>query len=135
VKDEELIGHAIAVRERAYAPYSRFPVGAAVWTAEGELFLGANVENASFGLTICAERNAIAAAVSAGARRLAKIAVVSGPGASMCGACRQVLVEFAAEGMTVLLADATGKYRRACIEELLPGSFDPGDLPGHGAGS
>ena len=132
MKHEELIQHAIAVRERAYAPYSRFHVGAAVLTTDGELFLGANVENASYGLTICAERSAIVAAISSGARKLAKLAVVSGPGASMCGACRQVLVEFADEDTEILLSDPEGQYRIAHMQDLLPGSFDPADLPGHG---
>ena len=127
---EELVQQAIEVRERAYAPYSKFHVGAALLTDDGQLFVGANVENASYGLTICAERNAIAAAVSSGARKFTQIAVVSGPGASMCGACRQVLVEFADDTTEILLADASGKYRIQHIQDLLPGAFDPADLPG-----
>jgi cytidine deaminase len=131
LKHQELVQRAIEVRERAYAPYSHFKVGAALQTTGGELFVGANVENASYGLTICAERNAIAAAVSAGARKFSSIAVVSGPGASMCGACRQVLVEFADEATEILLANAAGEFRVLHIEDLLPGAFNPADLLGH----
>ncbi|HEY6478364.1 MAG TPA: cytidine deaminase, partial [Polyangia bacterium] len=90
-----LVMAARAVRGRAHAPYSKFLVGAAVRDERGRIHVGCNVENASYGLTVCAERNAVAAAVAAGARRVRAVAVVSGsrPPASPCGACRQVLAE------------------------------------------
>jgi cytidine deaminase len=128
MKHQELIQKALEVRQRAYAPYSHFQVGAAVWTTDDQMFLGANVENASYGLTICAERNAIAAAMSSGSTGIAILAVVSGPGASMCGACRQVLVEFANEGTEVLLGNAAGEFEVLTVPELLPRAFDPRDL-------
>ena len=88
------------MRRRAHAPYSKFRVGAAVADEAGRIHVGCNVENASYGLTVCAERNAVAAAVAAGARRIVAVAVASGsrPPASPCGACRQVLAEFAGAG-------------------------------------
>lgn len=129
MQHEDLIQAALQVREQAYAPYSKFQVGAAVVTDDGQLFLGTNMENASFGLTVCAERNAIAAAIASGARCLAQVAVVSGPGAQMCGACRQVLAEFADEHTQVLLGNAAGEFRVLRIGDLLPEAFTPGDLP------
>ena len=128
----ELVEEALAARALAYAPYSNFLVGAALLTSSGELFRGANVENASYGLTICAERVAIGAAVAAGAREVELLAVVTLPGASMCGACRQVLAEFANARTRVLLARTSGEYELVPFHELLPRAFDPRDL---GAGS
>jgi cytidine deaminase len=125
----ELIAAAAAVRERAYAPYSRFPVGAALRAADGTIFAGCNVENASYGLTICAERNAIAQAVAAGVRDFTAVAVVSENGVTPCGACRQVLVEFGPE-MTVIVADARGRRRMYALAELLLDAFGPKHLPG-----
>ncbi|MEE9393126.1 MAG: cytidine deaminase [Planctomycetota bacterium] len=122
MKAEELIAIAKKAREHAYAEYSKFYVGAALLTDDGRVFSGCNVENASYGLTICAERNAVAKAVSEGARRISAIAVVSGPGASMCGACRQVVSEFC-DDATVYLADKSGAFRVTSVKELLPGSF------------
>jgi cytidine deaminase len=125
----DLIAAAIAARERAYAPYSTFQVGAAILTSEGEIFAGCNVENASYGLTICAERVAAANAVAAGRRRFAAIAVASPAAATPCGACRQVLAEFE-PALPVLLIDAN---RPTAIMEtnlaaLLPAAFT-GSLP------
>lgn len=121
---QELIDRALAVREQAYAPYSRFAVGAAVLTDRGELFAGCNVENASYGLTICAERNAIFQAVSAGQRQLLAIAVVASQGVTPCGACRQVLAEFA-EDMPILLMDPDqpSTIVTVTLRELLPLRF------------
>ena len=113
--------------EQAYAPYSSFRVGAAVVTQDGELYAGCNVENASYGMTVCAERNAVAAMVLAGGRRVRLVAVVS-PEASPafpCGACRQVLHEFGCE--EVVVRDASG-VRRYPFEALLPRAFGPEDL-------
>jgi cytidine deaminase len=120
---DRLVECARAAQQRAYAPYSRFPVGAAVLAEDGRVFLGCNVVNSSFGLTVCAERNAVAAAVVAGARPVA-VAVVADPSDIVpCGACRQVLAEFA-PAMPVLLASAaTPGHRRLLLSELLPAAF------------
>ncbi|MFH1177556.1 MAG: cytidine deaminase [Acidobacteriota bacterium] len=116
-----LLELARRAQAKAHAPYSRFPVGAAVLAEDGRTFVGCNVENSSFGLTICAERNAVAAAVVAGARPIA-VAVAGGqPELAPCGACRQVLAEFCAD-MPVVLASAGG-YRIINLAELLPGPF------------
>ena len=123
-----LIEAATAVRSNAHAPYSDFKVGAAVVDADGEIHLGCNVENASFGLSVCAERHAVAAAVSAGAEQLEAVAVVTdtSPPASPCGACRQVLREFG--DLAVILANPAGERRITTVNELLPGAFAPEDL-------
>lgn len=121
---EALIAQALKMREAAYAPYSRFQVGAAVLGADGRLFGGCNVENASYGLTICAERGAVVAAVAAGVRKFEAIAVATQGGASPCGACRQVLVEFADDLLVVLVdaADPTN-VRDWRLRDLLPAAF------------
>jgi cytidine deaminase len=122
---EELLSAAHDVRTRAYAPYSHFTVGAALDTGDGHVFLGCNVENASYGLTICAERAAICAAVAAGFRNFTAIAV-AGPSdtlVSPCGACRQVLAEFNPQ-MTVIYMTPDGPAT-ATVAELLPHSFGP----------
>lgn len=119
---------ARAVQARAYAPYSRFRVGAAVEAEDGRVFAGCNVENASYGLTICAERSAVVQAVAAGVTRLRRVVVVTdiNPPAAPCGACRQVLREFGPE----LVVDAVGPQARKQwrIWELLPDSFGPESL-------
>jgi len=122
---QELVAAARAVRKRAYAPYSNFHVGAAVLDGQGRIHVGCNVENASFGLTICAERNAMAAAVSAGARRLRAVAVVTAtrPPGTPCGACRQVLAEFGDDDLPVLLASAAGPADETSLGALLPRAF------------
>ena len=119
-----LVGAARAARRRAYAPYSRFRVGAAV-RARGRVFEGANVENASYGLTLCAERSAVTAAVLAGARRLDAVAVASGtsPPTPPCGMCLQTLAEFAGPELPVLLAGARGAVVETTLGELLPRGF------------
>lgn len=121
---DELIRQAIAVRERAYAPYSKFLVGAAVLTASGQTFLGCNVENASYGLTICAERSAVLAAVAAGERQFECLAIATQGGATPCGACRQVLLEFNPE-LPILIVDADQPQNvvEANLRDLLPGAF------------
>ncbi len=120
----ELVRAARAARKRAYAPYSSFQVGAVV-RAGGRLFQGANLENASYGLTICAERVAVAAAAFAGARRLDAIAVASGtsPPTPPCGMCLQTLAEFAGPDLPVLLAGARGAVVETTLGELLPRAF------------
>ena len=124
--DEELVRVAALQRERAYAPYSRYKVGAAVRTKRNKIHAGANVENASYGLTVCAERAAVFTAVNAGDRELDAIAiVVAGEELpSPCGACRQVLHEFS-PGMRVVLATTAGKRRTTTLAELLPDAFGP----------
>ena len=123
--ERELLRAAEEVRARAHAPYSRLRVGAAVRDAAGHIHVGANVENASFGLTLCAERAALAAAVAAGAlaRGITHVAVVTSAGHTPCGACRQVLCELA-PAATVLGATPSGVVRRYRIADLLPDAFD-----------
>ena len=127
----KLLEAARLAARHAYAPYSNFPVGAAVLTADGSVFSGSNIENASYGLTICAERSAVAAAVSAGHREIVAVAVSAPrlPRASPCGACRQVLNEFrpANGGLTVMLDDRQNGVDTS-IEELLPQAFGPNNL-------
>ena len=122
---EALLSAAREVRENAYAPYSHFSVGAALDTGDGHVFMGANVENASYGLTMCAERVAIGAAVSAGYQKFTAIAVAGPDGVltSPCGACRQVLAEFNPE-MAVVYTTPDGPVTTT-IAELLPHSFGP----------
>ena len=120
---ERLIEAAHRAQAQAYAPYSNFAVGAAVLGADGRVFLGCNVENSSFGLTVCAERNAVAAALVAGTRPAAVAVVVNGKPVAPCGACRQVLAEFD-PGMPVVLASTTDGHREVTsLETLLPGAF------------
>jgi cytidine deaminase len=123
--DDALVAAARAARKRAHAPYSRFQVGAAVADERGRVHVGCNVENASYGLTICAERNAVAAAVAAGARTLRAVAVVTPtrPPGAPCGACRQVLAEFGDGGTRVLLASPTGRAEETTLGALLPRGF------------
>ncbi|MGB9802837.1 cytidine deaminase [Desulfofundulus sp.] len=121
---EKLINTARASRERAYAPYSGFRVGAAILTSEGRLYTGCNIENASYGLTVCAERVALFKAVSNGERRFAALAVIS-DGEDYCipcGACRQVLAEFGSE-IQVYMCNHRGDYIVKTLAELLPMTF------------
>ena len=122
ISSQELVAAAQAAREQAYAPYSNYFVGAAVMTAEGEIIAGCNVENASYGGTICAERVALTAAVAQGKRELKAIAVVTLDGASPCGMCRQVMLELGPE-MDVYIADGAGKFRSTTVRALLPDAF------------
>jgi cytidine deaminase len=123
----ELRQAAEQARKKAYAPYSGFAVGAALLATDGTIYAGCNVENASYGLTICAERNAIAHAVACGAQQFTAVAVVTDSGVTPCGACRQVLAEFGPR-MTVIVADAQGNRRIYALAELLPDAFGPGHL-------
>lgn len=117
-----LLEAAKAARERAYAPYSHFPVGAAVRTRAGHIFAGCNVENASSGLTVCAERVAIWNAVSHGEKEFTALVVVTEPGSTPCGACRQVMSEFA-EDLPILVADLDGRAWLTSLRVLLPDPF------------
>lgn len=121
----DLIQQAIVVREGAYARYSNFLVGAALRTSSGQVYLGANVENASYGLTICAERAAVFTAVTAGEREFECLAIATRGGATPCGACRQVLAEFAPE-LRVLVVDVDRPHEIAelNLRDLLPGRFE-----------
>jgi cytidine deaminase len=127
----QLIERARAVRERAYAPYSGFAVGAVVETAEGRCYTGCNVENASYGLTICAERAALAKAVSEGADRLTRIVVIADTERPIapCGACRQVMLELMGPEGEVVMANLRGDRLERKIGDLLPEAFVPHDLP------
>jgi len=118
---DALISTARAVREKAYAPYSRFQVGAALRTRGGLVFCGCNVENLSFGLTVCAERAAVFAAIAAGEKDFEAIAVVadSVQPVTPCGACRQVLVEFSSD-LKIYSENLQGQRYEATIAELLP---------------
>lgn len=121
-----LVAQAREAREHAYAPYSRFQVGAAVRTASGRVHLGCNVENASFSHTCCAERVAVFKAVSEGDRQVVEVAIVTdtSPPAGPCGACRQVLAEFGPDAV-VHCANLAGDVFTTTVRELLPGMFDP----------
>ena len=125
---EKLIEMAKRARENAYAPYSNFKVGAALLTEDGEIFTGANVENASYGLSICAERVAVFKAVSEGKRKFKAIAVVTDTEKPTppCGACRQVLAEFG--DIEVIMANLKGDVKVMKLSELLPEAFTPEDL-------
>jgi len=116
--------------DNAYAPYSRFAVGAAVLTEKGEIHSGANIENASFGLSICAERNAIFHAVSRGARKIVAMAVYTATlqPTTPCGACRQVLAEFGRDALVICCTDIEGTEQRHSLAELLPRAFGPDSL-------
>jgi len=127
--DEALIAVAQRAREHAYAPYSGYAVGAAVRTRSGRVFTGCNVENASYGATVCAERVALWKAVSEGERDFEAIAVVTLNGGSPCGPCRQVMAEFAPD-MRVIIADVHGNARVTTVRELLPDRFKPEDVVG-----
>jgi cytidine deaminase len=119
---DELVAQAISARQLAYAPYSRYLVGAAVLAADGTVILGCNVENASYPATICAERVALTSAIAQGKRDLVAIAVATRDGGSPCGICRQVMAELGLE-MQVYISDEQGNYRATTVRSLLPDSF------------
>ncbi|CAL8385541.1 unnamed protein product [Arctogadus glacialis] len=130
IRVKELVAKCLEARKMAYCPYSQFPVGAAILTADGAIITGCNVENASYGLTVCAERTAVQRAVVEGHRSFTAIAVTCdikdhfvGP----CGACRQVLMEFGGQWV-VYLTKPDGSYRETSLEELLPLPFSPRHL-------
>lgn len=125
---QELIKIATEAWHKAYAPYSKYSVGAAVLTSDGEVFDGINIENAVYPLTICAERVAIFKAVSEGKKSFKAIAVVTKNGGTPCGACRQVMAEFGLDTI-VLIADSKGTlHQTTTVGELLPGAFGIADL-------
>jgi cytidine deaminase len=125
---EQLIERALSIRNKAYAPYSTYNVGAALRTESGEIFDGVNVENAAYSMTICAERNAVFQAVAHGHRSFQAIAVASDNGGSPCGSCRQVLSEFGPD-IVVFTIDSDGEVvLETTVRELLPEAFGPHDL-------
>ena len=129
---DELICKAIEARELSYSPYSKFKVGAALLTSDGEVYLGANIENAAYGLSICAERNAIFNAYCHGISQddieaLAIVADTELP-VSPCGSCRQVMSELFPSDKPIFLANLKGDVKETCTNELLPYSFDSEDL-------
>ncbi len=128
---EDLIRRALAARGRAYAPYSGYPVGAALLASSGEIFDGANVENAAFPLSICAERVAIFKAIVAGERDFQCIVVATENGGSPCGACRQVLSEFSLDTVVIAVGRAGETVLECTVRDLLPDSFGPAQLPGN----
>ena len=125
---QALVDLANIARQRAYAPYSNYPVGAALRTKTGRIFTGVNVENAAYPQTMCAERVAIFKAVSEGEKEFEVISVVTDNGGSPCGGCRQVLAEFGLHTI-VLMADGNGKLlKETTVKELLPEAFTPDQL-------
>ncbi|MEW4274495.1 cytidine deaminase [Priestia megaterium] len=130
MEPKQLIDEAIAASKQAHVPYSHFHVGAALLTTDGKIYRGCNIENASYGLTNCAERTAIFKAVSEGDKQFSAIAVVGdtdGP-ISPCGACRQVLAEFCDDYTQIILANLKGDFVITNINEILPGYFSSKDL-------
>lgn len=129
VKIKRLIDIATEARDKSYSPYSGFPIGAALLTNDGEVFTGTNVENASYGLTNCAERTAIFKAVSEGYREYEAIAIVADTERPVppCGSCRQVLQEFGKD-IIVIMANLKGEHLQYTISDLLPGAFDRKDM-------
>ena len=132
---KSLVSKAIKMTKAAYAPYSHFHVGAAVLASSGKVYAGANIENASYGATVCAERNAIAQAVLAGERKLVAIAIAGGKNGVIgdycapCGICRQVMREFAdPKVFKIYLAKSANDYKTYTLEDLLPESFGPENL-------
>lgn len=130
MNEKQLIEEAKKAREKAYAPYSRFKVGAALLTTDGKVYHGCNVENAAYSMCNCAERTALFSAYGHGDRSFAMLAVVAdteGPVAP-CGACRQVLNELCNQDMKVVLTNLNGNIKEVTVGELLPGAFTPEDL-------
>ncbi|MBU8755158.1 cytidine deaminase [Priestia megaterium] len=130
MEPKQLIDEAIAASKQAHVPYSHFHVGAALLTTDGKIYRGCNIENASYGLTNCAERTAIFKAVSEGDKQFSAIAVVGdtdGP-ISPCGACRQVLAEFCDDHTQIILANLKGDFVITNLNEILPGYFSSKDL-------
>ncbi|WP_346887136.1 cytidine deaminase [Clostridium sp. UBA1056] len=127
---KELVKLAIDAREKAYVPYSKFKVGAAIEMEDGTVFTGCNIENASYGATNCAERTAIFKAVSEGHSIIKKIAIVGDMATytAPCGICRQVIAEFAAKDIEIVLIKNEDEYIVKTLEEILPGAFTKEDL-------
>lgn len=125
---QELIRQALEARDRAYAPYSGYDVGAALLVESGKIYTGANVENAAYPDGICAERVAVFKAVYEGERRFTAIAVATANGGTPCGSCRQVLAEFGLHTQVIVVDGAGNTTCEAALSDLLPGAFTPSDL-------
>lgn len=125
-----LIDEAKMARQRAYAPYSKFKVGAALLTKGGHIYQGCNIENAAYSLCNCAERTALFKAYSEGEKEFAMLAVVADSPRPVppCGACRQVMAELCPPEMPVILANLQGEIQQTTVQQLLPAAFSPGDL-------
>ncbi|WP_053365368.1 cytidine deaminase [Bacillus sp. FJAT-27245] len=130
MNEKELIQEAIKARELAYVPYSKFSVGAALLSKDGQVFRGCNIENAAYPMTNCAERTAIFKAVSEGVTEFSAIAVVADTDrpCSPCGACRQVIAELCGPEVDIILTNLKGEVLRVRSEDILPGAFLPKDL-------
>lgn len=132
--DKELLALAVKAMENSYSPYSLCKVGAALLTESGKVYTGANIENAAFSPTICAERVAIFKAISEGEKAFAKIAVAGGKNGEIkgifapCGVCRQVMREFCNDDFTIIMGESATEYKTAILSELLPLSFSPKDV-------
>jgi len=124
----ELTRAAQAVRSQAYAPYSNYPVSAALLTSSGKIFSGVNVENAAYPTTMCAERVAVFSAVTAGEREFQAIAVMTANGGSPCGSCRQVLAEFGLDTVVLILNKDGALVKETSVADLLPAAFTPKNL-------
>lgn len=129
VNYEKLLKEAEKARKKAYAPYSKFKVGAAVLTSDGKIFTGCNIENASFGLTVCAERVAISKAISEGSYKFEAMVIIGDTNrpCSPCGACRQVISEFG-EDIKIVMSNLKGDVKIKKISELLSEAFNKNDL-------
>jgi cytidine deaminase len=126
---QKLIETSLGVRRWAYAPYSKYHVGAALLTSSGKIYDGVNVENAAYPTSMCAERTAVFKAVSEGEKKFTAIAVASSNGGTPCGACRQVLSEFGLDTIVLVVNGEGNIERETTVAELLPGAFGPEDLP------
>lgn len=126
---EKLIQTALEARRWAYAPYSQYRVGAALLTSSGKIYDGVNVENAAYPDSICAERVAVFKAVSEGETSFEALAVATSNAGAPCGSCRQVLAEFGLDTLVLIVDDQGRVMRETSVDELLPGSFGPKDLP------
>ena len=135
MRDSTLIKKCLEARKSAYVPYSHFAVGAALLCADGKVYTGCNIENASFSPTVCAERTAFFKAVSEGVRQFAAIAIAGGPDGAEeldfcppCGICRQVMEEFCGPDFRIILGNTSGELKCLTLAELLPYGFGPGEL-------
>lgn len=124
----ELVKVARDIRERAYAPYSKYKVGAAALTESGQVYKGVNIENAAYPVTICAERAAIFAAITNGEKKFKALAVVTENGGTPCGSCRQVMAEFGLDMLVIIADEHENIVMEKKLSELLPGAFTPDDL-------
>ena len=131
--EEELIARALEVRRWSYSPYSHYRVGAALLTASGRIYDGANIENAAYPMSICAERVAAVKAVSEGEREFTAIAVATANAGSPCGACRQFLAEFGLETVVLIVDEHGQAHHRTTVGGLLPEAFGPGKLGPQGS--